>query len=207
MSQQSMNEFLLSLASKAPVPGGGGASALGGAIGAALASMVANLTIGKKKYAAVEPEVTAILEKAISLQEKMELLIQEDARVFEPLSKAYGLPKDTPEQLAYRETVMEKASLEATLVPLKIMEEAVRVLSLHQELAEKGSRLAVSDVGVGVQFCRAALLGGVMNVYINTKGMKDRETAQKLDRQAEGLVKEGTDLADEIYAQVLSAIR
>lgn len=179
---------------------------MGGAIGAALAGMVANLTIGKKKYAAVEAEVISILEQAAKLQEELETLIQEDARVFEPLSKAYGLPKDTPEQLAYREQVMEQASLEATLVPLRIMEKAVETLGLHQELAEKGSRLAVSDVGVGAQFCRAALLGGVMNVYINTKGMKDRETASRLNGQAEELVKKGTALADEIYAKVLSAI-
>ena len=207
MLQQPMNTFLSQLSSKEPVPGGGGASALGGAMGAALAGMVANLTIGKKKYTAVEPEIKEILAKAEALRGQLEQLVLEDARVFEPLSKAYGLPKNTPEEIAHRDEVMEKASLEATLVPLKIMETALEVLYLHQELGEKGSRLAVSDVGVGVQFCRAALLGGVMNVYINTKGMKNRTVAEELNQKADNLIQKGTALADEIYGQVLSAIR
>ncbi len=124
MQETTLLQFIKALSSKAPVPGGGGASALAGAIGTALASMVGNLTSGKKKYAEYQPDIERILEEAERLTTKLLQLIEEDAAVFEPLSKAYGLPKGTPEELAHKEEVMEGALYEASLVPLRIMETA-----------------------------------------------------------------------------------
>ncbi|MFR5601361.1 MAG: cyclodeaminase/cyclohydrolase family protein [Lachnospiraceae bacterium] len=202
-----IREFLQALSSKAPVPGGGGASALAGAFGNALGQMVVNLTVGKKKYLPVEEEMKALLGRMEVLQKEFLCLADEDARVFAPLAKAYGLPNETPEQKAYKDQVMEENLLAASLVPLKIMEKTMEMLDILKILAQKGSRLAVSDVGVGVQFTRAALLGAVMNVYINTKSMKNRDRAEEIDRQAETLIREGSSLADEIYQIVLEAIR
>ncbi len=190
------------LASKAPVPGGGGASALGGAMGAALGQMVANLTIGKKRYKDVEEEIQLRLSGLEKLQKEFLVLADKDAEVFAPLSKAYGLPADTREQKEEKERIMEERLLAASLVPLEVMEKAMEVLDILEYLAEKGSRMAISDVGVGVQFARAALTGAVMNVYINTKSMKNRERAEELNAKANGLIEAGTRQADEIYEKV-----
>ena len=134
------------LASKAPVPGGGGASALGGAMGAALGQMVANLTIGKKRYKDVEEEIQLRLSGLEKLQKEFLVLADKDAEVFAPLSKAYGLPADTREQKEEKERIMEERLLAASLVPLEVMEKAVEVLDILEYLAEHGSRLAISDV-------------------------------------------------------------
>ncbi|MEL7624013.1 MAG: cyclodeaminase/cyclohydrolase family protein [Clostridiales bacterium] len=207
MLDKSCQEFIDVLASAEPVPGGGGAAAYAGALGVALGSMVANLTVGKKKYAAVQEEIVLILDKAVSLQNRLAGLVQRDAEVFEPLSKAYGLPKETAEQQLLRNQVMEEALLAASLVPLEIMEQAYEGLLLHAELAEKGSRLAVSDVGVGVQMLRAAILGAAMNIFINVKSMENRRQAEEIREKAEKLIAGGAALADEIYRKVEEAIR
>ena len=173
IKDQTIQEFLDVLSSKQPVPGGGGASALGGALGTALGLMVGNLTVGKKKYAAVEADVKAAMEKLQLLQQKMVKLADDDAKVFAPLAAAYSLPTGTEEERAYKAAVMEENLLAASLVPMEIMEAAVESLEILDELECKGSVMAVSDVGVAVQFIRTALTGAVMNVYINTKSMKD----------------------------------
>lgn len=202
-----IEEFLNALSSKKPVPGGGGASALAGALGNALGQMVANLTIGKKRYAGVEEEVKALLERMTGLQQDFLKLADRDEEVFAPLAAAYGLPTGTEEEKAYKDGVMEARLLDASLVPLEIMEKAVEMLDILDILAVKGSRMAVSDVGVGVQFIRASLLGAVMNVYINTKSMKNREKAMELNRKADGLVEQGTAQADRIYGVVLAGLK
>lgn len=207
MLEKSCQEFIDVLASAEPVPGGGGAAAYAGALGVALGSMVANLTVGKKKYAAVQEDIALILDKAVSLQNKLAGLVQRDAEVFEPLSKAYGLPKETAEQQLLRNQVMEEALLAASLVPLEIIEQAYEGLLLHDELAEKGSRLALSDVGVGVQMLRAAILGAAMNIFINVKSMENRRQAVEIREKAEKLIAGGAALADEIYRKVEEAIR
>lgn len=190
------------LASKAPVPGGGGASALAGALGAALGQMVANLTVGKKRYADVEDEMQQSLFALNILQMEMLALADRDAQVFAPLAAAYGMPSETEEQKKEKEQVMEERLLDASLVPLQIMEKASAVLDILELLEKKGSRMAVSDVGVAVQFARTALTGAVMNVYINTKSMKNRDEAEKLNERAEALIEIGTEQADRIYERV-----
>ena len=207
IESMTIQEFLDVLSSKEPVPGGGGASALAGALGNALGQMVSNLTIGKKKYALVEDEIKELAERMKGIQGQFTQLADQDAKVFAPLAKCYSLPSGTEEEKAYKAEVMEARLLEASLVPMEIMEKAWEMLEIMDILADKGSRMAVSDVGVGVQFIRTALLGAVMNVYINTKSMKNREKAEEMNEKAERLIKEGTEAADRIYQKVLEQLR
>lgn len=196
-------DFTDVLASKAAVPGGGGASALVGAVGVALGSMVGNLTVGKKKYADVEEEVLALMAKADTLRSELLRLIDEDAVAFEPLSKAYGIPKDDPT----RETVMEEALRVACGVPMDIMRTVCKAIDLHEEFAVKGSALAISDVGVGVVCCKAALQGASLNVFINTKTMTDRAYALALENEADKLLADYCAKADEVFSKVVSRLR
>ena len=177
MLEKKTTEFLEELSSSAPVPGGGGASAAAGAYAAALGLMVGNLTTGKKKYADVEEEICESMKKLEQLRDKLTRLVDEDAKAFEPLSKAYGMPKETEEQKKLKEQVLETALREACRVPLEIMEVSIEVMELLQVLEEKGSRLAVSDAGVGILFAKTSLEGASLNVFINTRLMKDRKYA------------------------------
>ncbi|MCR4434775.1 MAG: cyclodeaminase/cyclohydrolase family protein [Clostridiales bacterium] len=207
MTDKSCKEFIDVLASAAPVPGGGGASALVGAIGMALGSMVGNLTLGKKKYESVQADIKVILEKADAIQKELMLLVEKDAEVFEPLSRAYGLPKNTEEEKRHKEKVLEEALDLACSVPMKIMEKSLEAIRLHEELAQKGTAIAISDVGVGVLFCKSALMGASLNVFINTKLMKDKNRAEILNSRAERMIDEGVKKADEIYQEVLGRIQ
>ncbi|WP_124064808.1 cyclodeaminase/cyclohydrolase family protein [Clostridium sp. E02] len=201
-----VSEFLEALSSKKPTPGGGGAAALGGAQGVALGEMVINLTLGKKKYADVEEEMQLLLIKLEDIKKEFLRLADEDAVVFAPLAAAYGLPAGTEEEKKHKAEVLETHLLAASLVPIAVMERAIDTLEIMEFLAEKGSRLAVSDVGVGVQFLRSALLGAKMNVSINTKFMKIREQAVDLDRRAKQLAEHGSRLSDAIYTNVEAAL-
>ena len=200
-------EFVEVLASKAPVPGGGGASALVGAIGTALCTMVGSLTVGKKKYAAVEAEISGLMEKATELQNALLELIEKDAEVFEPLSRAYGLPKETEEERAEKARVMEGCLRDACSVPMDIMRRCCEVIDLIGVFAEKGSVLAVSDAGVAAACCKGALKGASLNVYINTKSMKNREYAEELNKECDGMLAKYGPMADEIFDSVLAKLR
>lgn len=207
MLEMKTTEFLEELSSKAPVPGGGGASAAVGAFGAALGMMVANLTVGKKKYAAVEEEILAALEELGKLRDRLVALTDRDAQAFEPLSRAYGLPKNTEEEKAAREKVMESALYDASVAPLEIMETVLASMDLLEVLGEKGSRLALSDVGVGTLFAQAALEGASLNVFINTRLMKDRGRAEELNGRADRMIAEGRGKKERIYSQVLQSVK
>ena len=203
MLEKPATQFLSELSSNAPVPGGGGASAAVGAFAAALGMMVTNLTIGKKKYADYEEEVKAVRDRLEGLRDHLIDLVDGDAVAFEPLSKAYSIPKDDPE----RDTIMENALYEASVVPMSIMETVLAAAKELEILVEKGSKLAVSDVGVGILFAQAAIEGASLNVYINTKSMKDRERAAALDAKADAVIAEGAALKERIYSGVLAAIK
>lgn len=203
MLEKPATQFLSELSSNAPVPGGGGASATVGAFAAALGMMVTNLTIGKKKYADYEEEVKAVRDRLEGLRDQLIDLVDGDAVAFEPLSKAYSIPKDDPE----RDTIMENALYEASVVPMSIMETVLAAAKELEVLVEKGSKLAVSDVGVGILFAQAAIEGASLNVYINTKSMKDRERAAALDAKADAIIAEGAALKERIYSGVLAAIK
>ena len=201
------NEFVEVLASKAPVPGGGGASALVGAIGTALGNMVGSLTVGKKKYADVEEEMYELKGKADALQKELLHLIERDAEVFEPLSKAYGMPRNTEEEKAEKARVMEIVLKDACSVPMEIMERCCEAIDLIEVFAEKGSTLAISDAGVGATFCKAALEGASLNVFIKTKSMKNREYADELNKKADEMLSVYTKKAEEIYQSVAARLR
>ena len=201
-AEKSCEEFVEVLSTKAPVPGGGGASALVAAVGAALGSMVGSLTAGKKKYADVEAEILSLMAEAERLRKDFLQLIDRDAEVFEPLSKAYRMPSGTDDEKAAKEAVMEKALLAACLVPMEIMEKCCEGLNLVRGFAEKGSVLAVSDAGVAAVCLKAALQGASLNVFINTKMMKDRACAEDLNRKAEAMLSQYMQEADDIFASV-----
>lgn len=194
---KSSKEFIEVLASKAPVPGGGGAAALGGAIGMALTNMVGNLTVGKKKYADVEDEVKQLLEQGYKIIADLESLVDKDAEVFEPLSKAYGLPKDTPEQAKHREETLESLGKVACSVPMGIMRGSYDGIKLTARMAEIGSMLVLSDAACGVVFLKAALIAASMNVIININSIKDQEYNKLTKAEMDRLLAEGTKLADD----------
>jgi len=196
-------QFVDVLSTKAAVPGGGGASALVGAVGIALGAMVGNLTVGKKKYADVEADINLLLAKAKALQDELLRLVDEDAVVFEPLSRAYGIPKEDPT----REQVMEDALKLACTVPLDIMRLCARAIELHDEFAKKGSVLALSDAGVGAIFCKSAMQGASLNVYINTQSMTDKKYAGSLEAEADAILGKYCIMADDIFNSVTDRIR
>lgn len=202
MINDSCKEFLDKLFSSSPVPGGGGASAMVGAMGVALGGMVANLTLGKTKYSGVQEDIERVILSAERLQNELINLVEKDAKAFEPLSKAYGLPKGTEEERKIKEETLENALKEASIVPFQIMENALEAMLLHDELAEIGTKIAISDVGVGVLFCKSALQGASLNIFINTKLMKDRKYAEELNTKVEQLLMKGTLKADSIYQKV-----
>lgn len=206
-TEKTCDEFVEILASKSPVPGGGGASALVGAIGVALGNMVGSLTVGKKKYADVEEEIILLKGKADRLQAELLELVERDAEVFEPLAKAYGLPKETEAEIKEKAVVMEEALKAACSVPLEIMRKSCDAILLQAEFAAKGSSIALSDVGVGVVFCKAALQGASLNVFINTRAMTDRSFAENINNETAGMLKQYTELADRIFTDVYDRIR
>ena len=206
ISEKTCIEFVDVLASKSAVPCGGGAAALVGAIGMALGSMVCNLTIGKKKYAEYEDSVKEILVKAGEIEKKLLSMIDEDAKNFLPLSKAYGLPTSTEEEKKVKEKTMENTLKLACEVPINIVKVCFDAIKLHEDLVDKGSRLAISDVGVGVQCLRAAILSGQLNVVININSIKDVEYVEKVRKEVNYLVEEGVRICDEVYAKVETAL-
>ena len=207
MMERTCSQFLAELASKAPTPGGGGTAALVGAAGVALGNMVGNLTTGKKKYAAVEEKIQALNAKAETLRKELEALVQEDAEAFAPLAAAYGLPKDTPEQAADKERVMETALTRAALVPIKIMQKCLEGITLAYSYAVDGSTMAISDAGCAAVLCKAALQAASLNVFVNTKLMTNREFATALEHTAEQLLDAGTSYADEAFHYVNEKLR
>lgn len=197
-----INDFTDKLSSAAPVPGGGGASALMGGIASSLCSMVANLTTGKKKYAEYQPDIDRILETVPKLTEEILELINKDAEAFEPLSKAYSIPKDQEG----RDELLENALRVASDAPFAIVEKMVEVTDLIEELTIKGSRLAISDVGVAACACAAAVRGASMNVFINTKLMKDREYAASMNEKTISIVNDVVERCDKAYKTVLEGL-
>lgn len=202
MEERTCLGFIEELASSAPTPGGGGAAAMAGAIGVALGSMVGNLTTGKKKYAAVQGDIERMLGEAETLYKRLYDLIAKDAEGFEPLAAAYRLPKNTPEEAAYKESVMQRELQNACDVPLEIMNCAVSGLDLLEEMAEKGSVMAVSDAGAGAAILQGAINAASLNVFINAKSLKDRNTADKLLQETEDLLKNGNAKAEKIFNDV-----
>ncbi len=207
MTDQNRYEFIKALSSKAPVPGGGGASAYVGALGIALGSMVGNLTLGKKRYQDVQEDIAWLLDKSEELIGKFTYLVEKDAEAFFPLSQAYGLPQNTEEEKLAKETALQHALIAATEIPLEIARYCLKAIELHEEYVKKGARIAISDVGVGVIFCKAALQGAKLNVLINTKIMKDQELKSKIENELNHIERIGLKKADQIYQEVEALLK
>ena len=200
MTLATCREFVSVLASDAPAPGGGGAAALVGAIGTALGNMVGSLTVGKKKYADVQNEIIALKAKCDALQTELLNQVEMDEINFLPLAKAYGIPKDDPN----RDKIMDEAIVVACSTPMKIMELCCEAIEYIAVFAAKGSRLAVSDAGCGAVCCKAALQAASLNVFINTKTLKNREVAEEMNAKALGMMAKYGAMADEIFETVKS---
>ena len=203
MTLETCRKFVEVLASDAPAPGGGGAAALVGAIGTALGNMVGSLTVGKKKYADVEAEIIALKGKCDALQKELLDQVEADEVNFLPLARAYGIPKDDPN----RDKVMEEATIIACSTPIKIMELCCQAIDYIKVFADKGSRLAVSDAGCGAVICKAALQAASLNVFINTKTLKNRDVAEDMNRHANVMLNKYGQLADEIFNTVKAGFR
>jgi len=193
-----LGEFNKVLSSKAPTPGGGGAAALAGALAVSLSGMVCALTLGKKKFAEFEDEVSAICNECETLRDQMLTLIEADATAFAPLAAAYSIPKDAPD----RNAVMEEALKAAAAVPMQIAEKAFKAIKIAGSLLGKSSNLAVSDIGCAAALGKAALQSAALNVKINTALMDDRQFADYLDTRLVELIEKGNALADETYKNV-----
>lgn len=198
LTERSCRDFAAALASREPVPGGGGASALVSAIGTALCSMVGNFTLGKKKYAEAEEDIRKIMAEAEELRASLLQLVEDDAAMFEPLSRAYSIPKDDPG----RDGLLEACLHDAAAAPAEILRLSCRAIDLHREMGEKGSSMMLSDVGTGVVFCWSALQGAALNVKVNTKIMKDRAFADALNREVDDLLEKYRAIAEETYLKV-----
>ncbi len=196
--EKNVDRFLETLASSAPTPGGGGAAALCGALGIALGNMVGSLTLGKKKYADVQEDITALNSRAEALRADFAALIDADAEAFAPLSRAYSIPKDAPG----RDEIMESALLRAAEPPLEIMRKCAEALDVIADYAAKGSALAISDAGCAAALCGAALQAAALNVRINTKSMKNRAAAEEIDAETDELLQKYSTIAQEIYKRV-----
>lgn len=190
-----IKEFTEQLASPSSVPGGGGASALVGAIGIALGDMVGEHTVGKKKYIDVEEDLKALMVRAQDLRARLVDCVEKDAVAFAPLSKAYKIPKDDPS----RDEILEKCLRDAAQVPLEIFEICLESIEVVKEFKEKGSRLIISDAATGAVMLKGAMYGAAINVKVNTNLMKDREYADEIADYVDEKLEEYEIIADQIF--------
>ena len=206
IKDNSLQNYLDTLASKSATPGGGSAAALMGAQAAALTSMVCNLTIGKPKYAEVETEMQALLEKSEALREELTGMIKADVDVFDRLMTTYGLPKETDDEKLARSTQIQLVLKDATDVPLACAKACAEVIVLSRVAAEKGSSAVISDAGVAVMSGYAALKSAALNVYINAASLKDRDFAEAKLAELNAIL-DGAEIASqEIYKLVKSRL-
>jgi len=194
-------EYVTSVAAAVPgVSNGGGASALVGALGLALGNMVGSLTVARRDV----PELVELNEQAQALERQLLDLVAADAAAFAPLSACYSMPKSTPEELEARNAALSKALVGAIETPLAIMKSCCQAISMLKEYGERGTKLAISDVGCGAACCKAALEAASLNVFINTKLMPDRELAERYNEQAKQLLDEYPPMADAIFNDIRS---
>jgi glutamate formiminotransferase/formiminotetrahydrofolate cyclodeaminase len=206
LTEKPVKSFLDELASSAPAPGGGSVAALAGALGAALISMVNNLTIGKEKYAGVQDDIKALLKKSEGLRHKLADLLEEDVAVYTQLSQTMKMPRDTEEQKAARARAMDRDLKAAAEVPLSVAEACVSVMELCRPVAEKGNINAISDVGVGILMAEAGLRSAALNVLINLGWIKDERYVSDTRKKLDALLEGKPALRDEIYELVASKL-
>ena len=175
-----ISNFMDELASNSPTPGGGSAAALAGALGAALISMVGNLTVGKKKYEDVEEDIKKIISSSEKLRYELSQLIEEDVKVFNNFMATYKMPKETEDEKTIRAEKMQESLIKAAKVPLKTAYKCLDIMILSQEVAEKGNINVISDAGVAVLMAEAALESAILNVKINLRMIKDEKARTEL---------------------------
>jgi len=205
-ANSSIQTFLDDLASERPTRGGGGAAAVSGAIGAALVSMVANLTIGKKNYEAVWQDLEAVNAKAEALRVELIRAIDEDVVAFNAVMGAYGLPRATDDEKAKRAAAIQAALKDATLAPLRAVKACFEVIRLSAAAAEKGNLNVISDAGVAVLSANAGLRSAALNVFINAKAIKDRDFAEKQIAEVNALLAQAAETTEAVYQIVRSKI-
>lgn len=206
LTQESCREFAALLASKNPVPGGGGAAALVAALGIALNTMVANFSIGKKKFIDYKDKHEDLIKRGEILREKLIDLVDKDAEFFEPLSKAYVMPSSTEEEKQLKNEVLQKCLKEACSAPMETLEYTYDAILMHKEIENISSKNILSDVGVGVQCLKAALNSAYLNVLINLNSINDESYVLSNKEKAEKLLAEGNIIADEVYARVVKIV-
>ena len=206
LTDKSIESFLTELASSTPAPGGGSVAALSGALGAALISMVSNLTVGKEKYAAVQDDISELLEKSERLRLSLVDLLQEDVEAYTSLSQIMKMPRETEEQKNIRATAMQKALKDASDVPMRTAEKCVEVMDLCRPVAEKGNINAVSDVGVGILIAEAGLRSAALNVLINLGMIKDEKFVNEIRKKLDKLLSDKPAMRDEIYELVVNKL-
>jgi len=206
MLDNKCTEFLEALASKAPVPGGGGACAYVGALGMALGSMVGNLTLGNSKYVDAQEDIKELLVESSKIMDDLKALVAKDAECFYPLIQAYKLPKNTEEEKKSRNDTIQERLKDASLVPLEIARCCARAITLHEQFAKKGNLMAISDVGVGVAFCEAALRGAKLNVLINTSQMKNEDLKSSIEKEIMDIEHEFVEKSKSIFSYVENVI-
>ena len=203
LTDMTCSDFADAVAAKTSVPGGGAVAAYAGALAAALCSMTGEFTRGKKRYVAYEEDVERMLVEAEAVRRRLIGLVDEDARAFEPLSRAYGIPKDDPN----RAGILEAATRDACAAPMEMMRQCAKTIELLEEMEQKGSRMLLSDVGCGAAMAGAALEAASMNVFVNTRSLKDRAFADALDAEADELLETYVQRANAIVERVSAALR
>ncbi len=206
LTEMKVNEFIGLLASDAPAPGGGSASALAGAMGVGLSKMVAALTTGKAKYAEFEPTVQQILAQAGGLTEKLTAAIDRDTEAFDGVSAVFAMPKGTDEEKAARKAAMQKALKEATLVPYETMQLCLDSLKVVQMGVGHTNTSAASDLGVAALNLKSAVQGAWLNVLINLAGIKDEAFVAEYKQKGQEILAQALPLADEIYNTILASL-
>ena len=207
LTDLTITKFLDELASNSPAPGGGSVAALAGATGAALASMVCNLTIGKKKYADVQAEMNSVLQKSERLRQELTQLINKDTEAFNGLMSAFGLPKGTEQEQLSRTAAIQNATKAATLVPLRVMEICQEALHCAKRVAEKGNKNSVSDAGVAALMLQASCAGAALNVRINLGSLQDSGFVKDVTQKTSALLTNAETLAHDTLAEVEKSLK
>jgi glutamate formiminotransferase/formiminotetrahydrofolate cyclodeaminase len=197
-----VTKFANETASDSPAPGGGSVAAVAGALGAALGTMVANLSASKRGWENRVQEFSPWAEKGQKLKDRLLFLVDEDTRAFDGIMNAFGLPKDTPEQVKARKAAIQEASKYATLTPFQTMEAAYACVEMLEEMADKGNPNSLSDVGVGVLCIKTAVRGAWLNVIINAQGLDDKEWAQDIVAKAKAILEKNHPACDRIVEKI-----
>nr|WP_314278958.1 cyclodeaminase/cyclohydrolase family protein [uncultured Peptostreptococcus sp.] len=202
-----LEEFSQALGSKKTMPGGGSVAGYALNLANGLASMVANFTSGKKKYADYQADIEDVLEKCQVFQKESMNLVDKDAEAFLPLAASYKLPSETDEEKSYKHIQIQEGLKLAASVPMELLHLSQRVLKLHEDLLKKGSVMLLSDVGVGVVMLKAAVQSARLNVMINIKEIEDKEYVACISKEMEDLVVDIIKRADHIYEEVFRRLK